>query len=89
MISPLRKINSIKKIRVKRHGLFIKLGEAQGLLLPQVAKNNNWDRETFLKHVCLKAGLEKDLQFAQEAWNPLKVQEVEKKLGVSLVAVES
>ncbi|MFQ6116192.1 MAG: AMMECR1 domain-containing protein, partial [bacterium] len=45
--------------------LFIRLGNYQGLLLPQVAVNNNWNRQTFLEHTCLKAGLPK------EAWkNP-------------------
>lgn len=60
VLSPLRKINSVKKIKVQRHGLFIRLGNAQGLLLPQVAAKHNWDRETFLQHVCLKADLPRD-----------------------------
>ena len=60
VLSPLRKVNSIKKIKVPRHGLFIRLGNAQGLLLPQVAVKHNWDRETFLQHVCLKADLPRD-----------------------------
>ncbi len=60
VISPLQKISSIRKIKVRRHGLFIKKGAAQGLLLPQVAAHHDWDRQTFLEHVCLKAGLEKD-----------------------------
>lgn len=60
VLSPLRKIDSIKKIKVRRHGLFIRLGNAHGLLLPQVAAKHNWDRETFLAHVCLKADLPRD-----------------------------
>lgn len=65
VLTPMRKISNIKKIKVKRHGLFIRLGNYQGLLLPQVAVNNNWNRQTFLEHTCLKAGLPK------EAWkNP-------------------
>ncbi|MCG8608519.1 AMMECR1 family protein, partial [bacterium] len=51
-----------------RHGLMIKLEEAKGLLLPQVAARNNWDREAFLEHVCLKAGLERD------AWKEPKAE---------------
>ena len=35
-------------------------GSSQGLLLPQVAKKNNWKRQAFLEHACLKAGLKKD-----------------------------
>ncbi len=68
VLSPLRKINSIKKIKVRRHGLFIRLGSAQGLLLPQVAVKHNWDRETFLQHVCLKADL------PREAWQDPKAE---------------
>jgi hypothetical protein len=30
------------------------------LLLPQVATEHGWDRETFLEHTCLKAGLPRD-----------------------------
>ncbi len=57
ILSPLRKIDDINKIVVGKHGIFIKKGFYQGLLLPQVAVENNWDRETFLRHTCLKAGL--------------------------------
>ncbi|MHB8280834.1 MAG: AMMECR1 domain-containing protein, partial [Candidatus Humimicrobiaceae bacterium] len=38
-------------------GLFIKKGFYQGLLLPQVATDYNWDRTQFLKETCNKAGL--------------------------------
>ncbi|MBD3177043.1 MAG: AmmeMemoRadiSam system protein A [Armatimonadia bacterium] len=44
-------------IEVGRHGLVIERGVARGLLLPQVASERDWDRETFLDHTCLKAGL--------------------------------
>ncbi len=60
VLSPLRKIDDINKIVVGKHGIFIKKGFYQGLLLPQVATEYGWDRETFLKHTCLKAGLEPD-----------------------------
>lgn len=58
ILSPFKKIEDINKIVVGRHGIFIKRGFSQGLLLPQVATEYGWDRETFLKHACLKAGLE-------------------------------
>jgi len=44
-------------IEVGKHGIIMKRGYAQGLLLPQVATDYGWDRETFLEHTCLKAGL--------------------------------
>lgn len=62
VMSPLRRVSSPKKIKVQHHGILIKHGEAQGLLLPQVAKRNKWDCKTFLENVCLKAGL------AKKAW---------------------
>jgi AMMECR1 domain-containing protein len=31
--------------------------EKKGLLLPQVAVENNWSRSTFLQQACIKAGL--------------------------------
>lgn len=60
ILSPLKKINDINEIVVGKHGIFIKKWFYQGLLLPQVATENNWDRETFLRHTCLKAGLNPD-----------------------------
>ncbi len=42
------------------HGLYIKHGFRSGTLLPQVATEQGWDRETFLSHTCLKAGLPPD-----------------------------
>ncbi len=43
-----------------RHGLVISLAGRRGLLLPQVASERHWDRETFLGQTCLKAGLPQD-----------------------------
>ncbi len=50
----------VKKINVGRDGLIIKHGFHQGLLLPQVAVEYGWNAETFLEHLCLKAGLPRD-----------------------------
>lgn len=55
-----RKINDISEIEVGRHGLIITKGPREGLLLPQVAAENNWSRTEFLEQTCLKAGLPKD-----------------------------
>jgi AmmeMemoRadiSam system protein A len=40
-----------------KHGIFIRRGYNSGLLLPQVATEQGWNREQFLSHGCLKAGL--------------------------------
>ncbi|MBL7135841.1 MAG: AmmeMemoRadiSam system protein B [Candidatus Marinimicrobia bacterium] len=53
-------ITDPKVIEVGKHGIIIKRGFYQGLLLPQVATEYGWDRETFLEHTCNKAGLPKD-----------------------------
>jgi AmmeMemoRadiSam system protein A len=47
-------------VEVGRHGLVISLGARRGLLLPQVAVEHGWDRETFLEQTCRKAGLPLD-----------------------------
>ena len=62
ILSPLRKIESPAEISLGQHGAMIKLGLHHGLLLPQVALHHDWDVETFLAHVCYKAGL------PAEAW---------------------
>lgn len=60
IITPIRRVKNIKKIKVGRHGLLVRYGDAQGLLLPQVAVKNAWSRRTFLEHTCVKAGLPRD-----------------------------
>jgi len=40
-----------------RDGLIIERGPYRGLLLPQVAVEYGWDRDTFLDNTCVKAGL--------------------------------
>jgi len=60
VLSPLEKIQDISEIEVGVHGLFITKGFYRGLLLPQVATEYGWDRETFLEQTCYKAGLPAD-----------------------------
>jgi AmmeMemoRadiSam system protein A len=57
VLSPLRRVMDIRQIRVGRHGLMVKKGDYEGLLLPQVAIEQHWDRNTFLEETCRKAGL--------------------------------
>ncbi|MDG6244844.1 MAG: TIGR00296 family protein [Methanolobus sp.] len=47
-------------IKIGRHGLIVKSSHRQGLLLPQVAVENDFDEIEFLGHTCLKAGLPHD-----------------------------
>jgi AmmeMemoRadiSam system protein A len=60
VLTPIRKVNDISEIEVGRDGLIVQDGFRKGLLLPQVATGNHWDRDTFLSHTCLKAGLQPD-----------------------------
>jgi AmmeMemoRadiSam system protein A len=60
VLSPLRPIADPTEIQVGTHGLFISHAGRHGLLLPQVATDFGWDRETFLRQTCLKAGLPGD-----------------------------
>jgi hypothetical protein len=57
VLTPLEPVNNVSEIQVGRDGLVIKQAGRSGLLLPQVATELGWDRATFLKEVCLKAGL--------------------------------
>jgi AmmeMemoRadiSam system protein B/AmmeMemoRadiSam system protein A len=57
VLTPLRKISDINEIEVGKHGILMRRGAYQGLLLPQVATEYNWDRTKFLEQTCLKAGL--------------------------------
>ena len=60
VLSPLQKIESVEEIEVGKHGLYIEKNFYRGVLLPQVAIEYGWDRDTFLAQTCLKAGLDKD-----------------------------
>ena len=57
VLTPLRRITDVSEIQVGKHGIYIKKGWLSGLLLPQVATEYGWDRQTFLDHTCQKAGL--------------------------------
>lgn len=60
VISPLREIMDTSEIEIGRHGLYIMMGNRRGVLLPQVAVENDFDRNEFLEQTCLKAGLDPD-----------------------------
>jgi len=60
VLSPLRRISDVSEIEVGVHGLYIIRGMRRGTLLPQVATERGWDRETFLGETCIKAGLKRD-----------------------------
>ncbi len=57
VMTPLKKITDPNVIEVGKHGIIIQRGRVFGLLLPQVATDYGWNREEFLAHTCMKAGL--------------------------------
>jgi len=59
VLSPLQVIDP-EDVEVGKHGLLITYGNRRGLLLPQVPIEHHWDRETFLRQTCVKAGIPPD-----------------------------
>ena len=57
VLSPLRRVLDIRQIKVGQHGLLMKNGAYEGLLLPQVPVDEKWDRQRFLEETCAKAGM--------------------------------
>jgi AmmeMemoRadiSam system protein A len=57
VLSPLRRVMDVEQIKVGEHGLLMKNGDSEGLLLPQVPVEQKWDRHTFLEQTCAKAGM--------------------------------
>ena len=60
VISAMQPMKDIHSIQIGIHGLFIKSGAMQGLLLPQVASRYEWSAEDFLAQTCRKAQLPED-----------------------------
>ena len=56
------------EVEVGRHGLLLRLAGRSGVLLPQVAVENGWDREEFLARTAWKAG------FPEDAWRRADVE---------------
>ena len=62
VLSPFVRCLNPEELIVGLHGAMITNHRHRGLLLPQVATEYNWDRETFLTYACRKAGL------SDQAW---------------------
>jgi AmmeMemoRadiSam system protein A len=59
VLSPLQAARP-EEVVAGRHGVLVSWGGFSGLLLPQVAEEHGWDRETFLTMACRKAGIPED-----------------------------
>lgn len=60
VLSPLSPVTDPSQVRVGVHGVHISKDACRGLLLPQVATEYDWDRDTFLSQACAKAQLPHD-----------------------------
>ena len=60
VLTPEADVDDVAAIQVGRHGLIVEQRGRRGLLLPQVAVEHGWDRETLLAQTCRKAGLPPD-----------------------------
>ena len=60
LLTPPEVVDDVADIVIGRHGLIVELDLRRGLLLPQVAPEQGWDREMFLAQTCGKAGLTPD-----------------------------
>jgi uncharacterized protein (TIGR00296 family) len=57
LLTTPQRIDSCADIVVGKHGVIVKKGSQQGLLLPQVATEFNWTQQEFLDQTYVKAGL--------------------------------
>jgi AmmeMemoRadiSam system protein B/AmmeMemoRadiSam system protein A len=57
-IGDLHRVRGPEEIQLGLDGLYIRNGDKIGLLLPQVAKQNNWTLQEYLKQLCAKAELD-------------------------------
>lgn len=60
VLGPVEPVRDVSEIEIGRHGLIVEQGLRRGLLLPQVAVEQAWDRESFLSYTCVKAALSPD-----------------------------
>ena len=69
VLTPMRLAHSPDEVIVGKHGVMIRAGGRGGLFLPQVPKEQGWDRDEYLSTLCwMKAGLPAD------AWRKPEVQ---------------
>jgi len=85
VLGPIEPVEDVDDIVVGRHGLIVEQSWHRGLLLPQVAREQRWNRDTFLARTCAKAGLPGDawkrgatiLKFDAEVFGDSDAQEGE------------
>lgn len=66
VMGPVQPCLDWQQIEIGKHGLIIQKDNYSGLLLPQVASDRGWDKETFLEQLCHKASLEPNAWKAED-----------------------
>jgi len=68
VLTPLKRIRDPNKVVAGTHGVYLIYGSRSAVYLPQVATEQGWNREQFLKSLCAsKAGLPEDTYLKPEA----------------------
>lgn len=57
ILTPPCVIDAVEDFIIGKHGIILECRGRAGVFLPQVAPEQNWDREDTLTHLCYKAGL--------------------------------
>ena len=60
VLTPLRPVSGPAEVEVGRHGVVLRKSGRSAVFLPQVAREQAWDRDTMLAQRALKAGLPSD-----------------------------
>jgi AmmeMemoRadiSam system protein B/AmmeMemoRadiSam system protein A len=60
VLSPLEPVADPAEIIIGTHGVYLELGPAGSVFLPQVPMEQKWDRRTYLEQLAKKAGLPPD-----------------------------
>ena len=58
LLSPFERIDKPDDFEIGIHGLYLTYHGFSGVFLPQVATEQGWNKEEFLKHLTYKAGLD-------------------------------
>src|SRR5512141_1513035 len=58
VLSPFHHVLDTKMVKVGEHGLLIRRGDEEGLLLPQFPVEQKSNRQTFLQQVSINAGFD-------------------------------
>lgn len=68
VLGPLVRLENLSQVKIGTHGLYVRHGKRSGLLLAQVAVEQEWNTDEFIKQTCVKAGLSPELWQSYECF---------------------